>query len=225
MTHPTIISASILAADFAHLGEAVAQAEAGGADWIHIDVMDGHFVPQLTMGPLIVAAVRRTTSLPIDVHLMVTNPEAMTPAFVDAGADSLTVHVEAVPQLHRAIGRIHDLGARAGVALNPGTPPEAVAEVLGLADLVMVMTVDPGLSGQPLIEATLDKVRRTRGLLDAANARARLQVDGGITRETAPIAARNGADTFVAAKAIFGAPGGVAAGIQILRTSLEAAHA
>jgi len=225
MSRTPILAASILAADFTRLGEALQQVQEGGADWIHIDVMDGHFVPVLTMGTPIVEACRRATSLPLDVHLMVDDPESLIPSFVGAGADSITVHVEAVSHLHRCLESTRRQGVRVGVALNPATPIAAVEEALGDTDLVLVMTVDPGYSGQPLIPATLDKVRRLRDRLQAAGSTARLEVDGGINTDTAPEAARQGADVFVAAQGIFGHPHGVAAGVRALRASLQPALA
>jgi ribulose-phosphate 3-epimerase len=220
-----LLAPSILSADFARLGECVREAEAGGADWIHLDVMDGHFVPNLTMGPVVVEAVRRSTSLPLDVHLMVERPEPLLPAFAEAGADSLTLHVEATSQLHRALQIVRRLGCRCGVALNPGTPAAAVSAVLDLVDLVLVMTVDPGFAGQTFLEAPLEKIRWLRGALDERRAAAKLEVDGGITPETAPRAARAGADVFVAASAVFRDPHGIPAGIRALRASLDEARA
>ncbi len=225
MVRSPIVSASILAADFAELGRAIRQAEAGGADWIHIDVMDGHFVPNLTMGPVVIEACRRTTSLPLDVHLMVREPGPLFPALVEAGASRLTVHVEAVTHLHRQLDAIHELGAAAGVALNPATPVTAIEEVLGEVDLVLAMTVDPGFSGQTFLEPVLDKVRRIRQSLDGLASNAFLQVDGGIDPQSGVRAARQGADCFAAAKAIFGHPGGPQAGASELRAALEAVFA
>jgi ribulose-phosphate 3-epimerase len=221
MTPPAIISASILAADFSNLAEAISSVEAAGADWIHIDVMDAHFVPNLTMGPVVVRACRRCTQLPLDVHLMVERPEALIPAFVDAGADSLTIHVEAGPNLYRSIGQIQEAGCRAGVAINPGTDVTAVRPVLSLADMVLVMTVNPGYAGQTFIESSPERVAAVRRMRDEARSSALIQVDGGITKTTGPSTARAGAQVFVAASAIFKHPDGIQAGVQTLREALE----
>jgi ribulose-phosphate 3-epimerase len=225
MARRPVVSASILAADLANLGEAIRQAEAGGADWIHIDVMDGRFVPNLTMGPVVIEACRRTTSLPLDVHLMVHEPAPLFPALLQAGADRLTIHVEAVTHLHRQLAAIREAGAACGVALNPATPLSAVEEVLAKVDLVLAMTVDPGFSGQRFLEGVLDKVGRLRRALDDLGSSAHLQVDGGVDPHSAVLAARRGADCFVAAQAIFGHPQGAAAGARQLRAALEPAFA
>jgi ribulose-phosphate 3-epimerase len=211
------IAASILSADFGALAEAVRAAERGGADRIHVDVMDGHFVPPITMGPVVVEAVRRVTSLPIDVHLMVCNPERHLEAFARSGATSLTVHVEATAHLHRALTRIRALGAGAGLALNPGTQPEACAELSDVLDLVLVMSVDPGYAGQAFLESALPKIARLRALM--AGHRVVVAVDGGISPQTAGSAARAGADLLVAASAIFQAPEGIEAAIARLRAA------
>ncbi|MDR7523075.1 MAG: ribulose-phosphate 3-epimerase [Armatimonadota bacterium] len=211
------IAASILSADFAALGEAIRAAERGGADRVHVDVMDGHFVPPITMGPMVVEAVRRVTRLPVDVHLMVAHPERHLEAFVRAGADSLTVHVEATPHPHRALAEIRALGAQAGVALNPGTPGEACAELLEVLDLIVVMSVNPGYAGQAFLPSVLPKIGRLRTLL--AGRPVRVEVDGGISVRTAPAAVAAGADVLVAASAIFQAPEGIEAAIAALRAA------
>jgi len=198
------IAPSILSADFCRLGEQVAAAEAGGADWIHCDVMDGHFVPNMTIGPLVVEAVRRSTSLPIDVHLMIERPERYIPAFVTAGASSLSVHGETCPHLHRTIQQIHELGARAGVALNPATPLNTLDEILPELDLVLVMTVNPGFGGQSFIKATGAKVRRLHERVRRQGLVLDIEVDGGINVETVGQVVEAGANVLVAGSAIFG---------------------
>jgi ribulose-phosphate 3-epimerase len=218
-----ILSASILAADFSRLGSAIEQAEAAGADWIHVDVMDGHFVPAITMGPVVVEACRRATQLPLDVHLMVEQPDPMLKAFADAGASLLSVHAEACPHVYRTVETIRGLGVQAGVALNPGTSLDSIEEVLALVDLVLVMTVNPGAYGQPFLEGMLDKVARARARCDQTESKALIEVDGGINPETIRRAAQAGADAFVAANAIFGHPQGIAAGVQSLRQALQPA--
>jgi ribulose-phosphate 3-epimerase len=196
---------SILSADFAKLGDEIAMCEAGGADWIHIDVMDGRFVPNLTYGAKVIDTVRRCTSLPLDVHLMVVEPEKYFDRFVRAGASGLTIHAEAAPHLHRQLTRIRELGCRAGVALNPATPLNAVCEVIPEIDLLLIMTVNPGFGGQEFIPYSLDKIRRARLMLEEAGSDAALEVDGGISRETIGDVWSAGADTFVAGNAIFSA--------------------
>jgi len=196
---------SILSADFAKLGDEIAMCEAGGADWIHIDVMDGVFVPNLTYGAKVIDTVRRCTSLPLDVHLMVVQPEKYFDDFVRAGASGLTVHAEVAPHLHRQLTRIRELGCRAGVALNPATPLDAVSEVIPEIDLLLIMTVNPGFGGQEFIPYSVDKIRRARLMLDEAGSDAALEVDGGISRETITEVWSAGADTFVAGNAVFSA--------------------
>jgi ribulose-phosphate 3-epimerase len=199
------IAPSILAADFAKLGDEIAMCEAGGADWIHIDVMDGRFVPNLTYGAKVIETVRRCTSLPLDVHLMVVEPEKFFEDFASAGASGMTIHAEATPHLHRQLNRIRELGCRAGVALNPATPLNAVCEIIPEFDLLLVMSVNPGFGGQEFIPYAVDKVRRARLMLDEADSQAAIEVDGGIARETIREMWSAGADTFVAGNAIFSA--------------------
>jgi ribulose-phosphate 3-epimerase len=200
------IAPSLLSADFARLADEVAMCEAGGADWLHVDVMDGVFVPNLTFGAKVIETVRRLTTLPLDVHLMVVEPEKYFDAFAKAGADVLTIHVEAAPHLHRQVARIRELGCKAGVTLNPATPLSACEEIAGDVDLLLVMSVNPGFGGQQFIERAVDKVGRARRMLDdAGNRGATLEVDGGINRETIVRCWRAGADTFVAGNAVFGA--------------------
>jgi ribulose-phosphate 3-epimerase len=216
------IAPSILSADFARLGDAVAEAEAASADYIHVDVMDGHFVPNITMGPVVVQAVRRVTALPLDVHLMIEAPERYLAAFAEAGADHIIVHVETCPHLHRTLQQIHELGCRAGVALNPSTPPVAIGEVLGDLDQVLVMTVNPGFGGQAFIGEMVDKVRRVRAMLDAHGVTAELEVDGGIDADTTPQVVAAGANVLVAGSAVFGAKEGIAAAIATLHNAASA---
>ncbi len=212
-----LISASILSADFTRLGEQIHEAEKAGTDWIHVDVMDSHFVPNLTMGPFIVEACRRVTQLPIDVHLMVEKPENLLEAYAKAGASNLTVHVETCPNLHRTLETIRELGCKAGVVINPATPVFLVEPVLHMVDLVLVLSVNPGYSGQTFIPEVLPKVTAIRRLLNKINPSVNLEIDGGINTKTIPMAIEAGANVFVAAHAIFDYPAGIAAGIQQLK--------
>lgn len=214
------IAPSILASDFARLGEQVQAAEAGGADWIHVDVMDGHFVPNISIGVPIVKALRPVTNLPLDVHLMIEQPERYLESFARAGANGLTVHVETCPHLHRTLQQIKELGCRAGVTLNPGTPLSTLAEVLPEADLVLIMSVNPGFGGQVYIPASTSKIARLRTMLDAIGSKAELQVDGGINTETAAQVVAAGATVLVAGSAVFNRERPVAQNIQLLRDSL-----
>ena len=200
------IAPSILSADFTRLGAEVAAVEAAGADWIHVDVMDGRFVPNITLGPFIVEAVKRSTSLPLDVHLMIEEPERYIEAFVRAGASTVGVQLEACRHLHRTIGQIHEAGARASVVLNPATPAVAVEPVLCDVDQILVMTVNPGFGGQKFIESMLPKLETLRGWIDDRGFDVALEVDGGVAVETIGRAAAAGADVFVAGTAVFRAP-------------------
>ena len=216
------IAPSILSADFAYLGEAITRAEAAGADVIHVDVMDGRFVPNMTIGPPVMAALRKVTQLPLDVHLMMEAPERYVEAFARAGADVLTVHPEATAHLHQLLRQIRGLGVQAGVSLNPATPESILRYVVGMVDLVLVMTVNPGFGGQDFLPEMLPKIAAVRDILDAAGSRAWLSVDGGINVETVPLVVAQGADHLVAGSAIFAAPEGVAAAITALRGSISA---
>jgi ribulose-phosphate 3-epimerase len=217
------IAPSILSADFAKLGAEVAAVERAGADWIHVDVMDGHFVPNLTIGPVVVEAVRRSTSLPLDVHLMIEKPERYVTEFVKAGAATVGVQVEACTHLHRTLAQIREAGARACVVLNPATPALAIEPVLGDVDQVLVMTVNPGFAGQKFIEGMLGKIAALRRMIDAGGGEVALEVDGGISLETIARAAAAGADVFVAGTAVFGAPD-YAQAIAALRKAAAAAR-
>jgi ribulose-phosphate 3-epimerase len=197
------IAPSILSADFARLADEVAKVEAGGADWLHVDVMDGHFVPNLTVGPLIVESLRKVTRLPLDVHLMITNADAYIREFADAGADYLTVHVEACPHLHRTVQSIKERGVKAGVTLNPATPLASVETILPDADLLLIMSVNPGFGGQSFIPSSLQKIAQARTMIDRARSRALLEVDGGVKVENAAQIVEAGADILVSGSAIF----------------------
>jgi ribulose-phosphate 3-epimerase len=216
------VAPSILSADFARLGEQVAEAESGGGDYIHVDVMDGHYVPNITIGPLVVKAVRQCTQLPLDVHLMIESPERYLGSFSTAGADNLTVQVETCPHLHRTVHQIKELGCRAGVALNPSTPVVMLENILADVDLVLVMTVNPGFGGQSFIEGSLAKIRQVRAMLDGLGSEAEIEVDGGINPETASRVVEAGADVLVAGSAVFGAAEGIAAAISGIRQAAKA---
>ena len=215
------IAASILNADFARLGQEVAEAERAGADRIHVDVMDGHFVPNLSMGPAIVESLRRVTRLHLETHLMVTDPDSLLDGFAEAGSDSFLVHWEGNNNRHRTVGRIRALGKRAGVAVNPATPSAVLEEIAADLDQVLVMTVNPGFGHQPFLRTTLPKIGRVRELLDRVKPGCDLEVDGGIDAGTAPAAVRAGANVLVAGSAVFGDREGVAAAMDRLRTAID----
>ena len=211
---------SILSADFARLGEQVAEATKAGADYIHVDVMDGQFVPPITIGDSVVAAIRPWTNLPLDVHLMIEAPERQINQFADAGADIITVHIETCPRIHQVVQAIKELGIKAGVSLNPETPLTAVSEILPSVDLVLVMTVNPGYGGQSFIESTLEKIAQLRAELDKKGLSAELEVDGGINAQVAPRVVRAGARVLVAGAAVFNSEETVAQALGKLKSSL-----
>ena len=213
------IAPSILSADFARLGDAIREAEAAGADWIHVDVMDGHFVPNITIGVPVVAAIRKVTTLPLDVHLMIERPDRFIEAFAKAGADYLTVHVEAERHLHRTVQAIRQHGARPGVSLNPATPASALDEILPDVDLVLVMSVNPGFGGQAFIESSIAKIAAVRSTLDRRGLSADIEVDGGIAPATIRAVVEAGANVVVAGAAVYGGPKSVADNIAALRSA------
>jgi ribulose-phosphate 3-epimerase len=215
------LAPSILSADFGRLGEQVVEATRAGADYIHIDVMDGHFVPNITVGPLVVAAIRPHTHLPLDVHLMIESPEKYIQQFAQAGANIITVHVEVCPHLHRVVESIQELGVKAGVSLNPSTPLTAVDEVLSALDLVLLMSVNPGFGGQQFIEGTVGKIARLRNRLDELGLAAELEVDGGINAEIAPRVAKAGARVLVAGAAVFNKKESVSQALARIRENLR----
>ena len=214
------IAPSILSADFSRLGEQVAEAAKAGADYIHVDVMDGAFVPNITIGPAVISAVRHCTDLPLDVHLMINHPERHLPAFAAAGSDIITVHVETCPHINRTLHQIKELGAKAGIAINPGTPCEMLSEILVDVDLVLVMTVNPGFGGQAFIKGVVDKIKRVRAAIDAKNPVAELEVDGGISAVTAPEVVAAGASVLVAGAAVFNSVQSVADAIRRIKQSV-----
>jgi ribulose-phosphate 3-epimerase len=215
------LSPSILNADFGRLAEQVQAAEAAGADYLHVDVMDGQFVPNISLGPAIVEAIRRATSLPLDLHLMIEEPSRFLSEFVAAGANIMTVHAEAVRHLHATVSEIQEAGVRAGVALNPATPLSAVEEIVEQLDLLLIMTVNPGFGGQAFIPETLDKIARARAMLDARGARAELEVDGGIKADNIAEVVRRGARVVVVGSAIFVGGAGITANTAALRQRIN----
>jgi len=221
MANKIKLAPSILSADFGRLGEQVIEATRAGADYIHVDVMDGHFVPNITVGPLVVAAIRPYTNLPLDVHLMIESPEKYIQQFAQAGANIITVHVEVCPHLHRVVESIKELGVKAGVSLNPSTPLTTVDEVLSALDLVLLMSVNPGFGGQQFIEGTVGKIARLRNRLDELGLAAELEVDGGINAEIAPRVAKAGARVLVAGAAVFNKKGSVSQALRRIRKSLR----
>ena len=218
MASAPLICPSILASDFAKLGEEIRALEGAGADWIHVDVMDGHFVPNITIGPDVVKALRPHTTLPFDVHLMVAPVDPWLEAYREAGADILTVHPESGPHVHRTLGRIRQLGARAGLVFKPATPLSILEEVVDLVDLVLIMSVNPGFGGQKFIPTSLNKIARARDILDRAGSKAHLQVDGGVIADNAAACVAAGADALVAGSFVFkGGPDAYAANIKALK--------
>ncbi len=215
-----LLSPSILSADFTQLGDQMKQAKDAGADWFHIDVMDGHFVPNLSMGPVLVNACQRATELPLDVHLMIEEPERYLDKFAAAGASSLTVHIETCPDMDKTQKMIHDLGCKAGITLNPGTSADSILPFLRNVDLVLVMSVNPGFSGQSFLPEVLPKINQIRKMLDEINPDVLIEVDGGINPETIRQTYDQGARVFVAASAIFKHPRGIQAGIESLTEKL-----
>lgn len=222
MNDRILMAPSILSADFTRLGEAVALVEAGGADFIHVDVMDGHYVPNLTIGPPVVKALKRVCSAPLDVHLMITNADETIDWYLDAGADAITVHAEACKHLHRVVRRIREAGAAPAVSLNPGTPVSVMRDVLGEVDMVLIMSVNPGFGGQSFIERSISRIAEVRAMGDAEGVTPLIQVDGGITVETVGRAAAAGARCFVAGNAVFCAEDPAAA-MNTIRAAAQAA--
>lgn len=216
------LAPSILTADFGHLATQVQEAEAGGADYLHLDVMDGHFVPNISFGPMVIRSIRQYTSLPLDVHLMVQNPDPFLDDFAAAGADIITVHVEATAHLHRTLQKIADLGCRAGVAINPATSIEVLSEVLSMVQLVLIMSVNPGFGGQRFIAHSYDKLNRMRAIIEAQNPSCELEVDGGVGVGNIQKVAASGANVLVVGSAVYNDKGTVADNLAGLRGALEA---
>lgn len=221
MAFQPLIAPSILSADFSRLGEQVAAAEEGGGDWLHLDIMDGHFVPDISFGSMVVETCKKITKLPLNVHLMIQQPERHLQSFAEAGADHIIVHVEASPHLHRTLQKIHEFGCQAGVALNPATPAALIEPALVLADIVLVMSVNPGYAGQSFIPEMLPKISQIRQWIDQKDSEIHLELDGGIDSTTLPLCQAAGADTFVAATSVFSHKDGIAAGIAALRSASQ----
>jgi ribulose-phosphate 3-epimerase len=215
------IAPSLLAADFTKLGEQVREAQDAGADLLHIDVMDGRFVPNITMGPLVVRAVKRVATIPLDVHLMIVEPEKYIQDFADAGANSITVHIEACPHLHRTLTQIREAGCKVGVALNPHTRADSLSEILNMVDIINVMTVNPGFGGQKFIQRMTSKIAELRAMISNERLNVDIEVDGGINPETISSAVQSGANIMIAGSTVFGNKGGVKAGIDALRQALH----
>ncbi len=215
-----LLAPSIIAADFTHIADEIAACESAGADWLHVDVMDGHFVPTITVGPLFTEACKQATKLPLDVHLMISEPEKYLEAFAKAGANNITVHVETCPDLAGTVKKIKSLGCTAGITLNPATPASALDSALPFADLVLVMSVVPGYSGQAFMPEMIGKVEEIRNKLNALRSKAHLEVDGGMSEKTIPLMVQAGANVFVAGNAVFKHPQGVGQGIKALRASV-----
>ena len=220
---PIRIAPSILSADLNNLGDQIREAVDAGADWIHVDVMDGSYVPNITFGPNIVSAIRKVTDLPIDVHLMIVNPERHFQTFADAGTDHLTIHFETCPHIDRSLHQIRDLGMSPAVVINPGSPASLLREILYAIDSVLIMSVNPGFGGQSFIKNTFDKIRRTKSFLDELNPDASIQIDGGISAENIKACYEAGASVFIAGSSIFKHPNGINAGIEALRKAVESA--
>jgi len=216
-----IISASILNADFTCLKQQIAESENAGISWIHLDVMDGHFVPNITIGPFVVEACKKVTNLPLDVHLMIENPEQFVERFAQAGSNYLSVHIENNPHINRLLNNIRELGCKPGIVLNPGTPANSISSILHLVDLILVMTVNPGFGGQTFLFDQLEKIKQVKQMTRNLPASPLIQVDGGITAQTLPLAAEAGADVFVVGSAIFTNPAGIKKGVSDLISSLK----
>ncbi len=215
-----LLSASILSADFSHLAEQIHATEQAGVDWLHIDVMDGHFVPNITMGPFIVETCRKVSALPLDVHLMIESPERHIESFAKAGANHLSIHIENNNNVHRTLQAIRSLGCHPGIVINPGTPAAAITSVVDMVDLILVMTVNPGFSGQKFISQMVEKIAEVKALVQSKHSPALIQVDGGITAETLPSALQAGAQVFVSASSIYHYPAGIQSGVKALRDAV-----